>query len=194
MKDRLHRLQADDDRVGDVRGRGAMIAVELVRPAPIEPAPDLAKAVASAAHQRGVDRADLRHIRQRAALPAAAGDRRRPAHRRARHPHRRFQETDDRHSRQPRHHSGDAIPAGRRPRRSSPTPSTCSATTRACTTCSPPRVASSPSASRCAATTAPSRCSPATGCSTTTRAARPRAACATARTSTSTRCARWPCG
>ena len=54
MKDRLHRLQADDDRVGDVRGRGAMIAVELVRSGTDEPAPDLAKAVASAAHQRGV--------------------------------------------------------------------------------------------------------------------------------------------
>ena len=54
MKDRLHRLQADDDRVGDVRGRGAMIAVELVRSGTDEPAPDLAKAVAAAAHQRGV--------------------------------------------------------------------------------------------------------------------------------------------
>ena len=54
MKDRLHRLQADDDRIGDVRGRGAMIAVELVRSGTDEPAPDLAKAVASAAHQRGV--------------------------------------------------------------------------------------------------------------------------------------------
>ncbi len=31
MKDTLHRLQADDDRIGDVRGRGAMIAVELVK-------------------------------------------------------------------------------------------------------------------------------------------------------------------
>ena len=75
MKDRLHRLQADDDRIGDVRGRGAMIAVELVRSGTDEPDPDLAKAVASAAHQRGRHRADLRHIRQRAALPAPARDR-----------------------------------------------------------------------------------------------------------------------
>ncbi len=28
MKDRLHRMQAEDDRIGDVRGRGAMIAME----------------------------------------------------------------------------------------------------------------------------------------------------------------------
>ena len=32
MKQRLHRLQAADARIGDVRGRGAMIAVELVEP------------------------------------------------------------------------------------------------------------------------------------------------------------------
>ncbi|HYJ56523.1 MAG TPA: 4-aminobutyrate--2-oxoglutarate transaminase, partial [Mycobacterium sp.] len=42
MKDRLHHLQADDDRIGDVRGRGAMIAVELVRSGTDKPAPDLA--------------------------------------------------------------------------------------------------------------------------------------------------------
>jgi 4-aminobutyrate aminotransferase/(S)-3-amino-2-methylpropionate transaminase len=54
MLDRLHRLQADDDRVGDVRGRGAMIAVELVRPGTLEPDPELAKEVASAAHREGV--------------------------------------------------------------------------------------------------------------------------------------------
>ncbi|KQY59758.1 4-aminobutyrate aminotransferase [Aeromicrobium sp. Root495] len=52
--DRLHRLQADDDRVGDVRGRGAMIAVELVRSGTDEPDPALAKAVAAAAHAQGV--------------------------------------------------------------------------------------------------------------------------------------------
>ena len=43
MMDRLHRLQADDDRVGDVRGRGAMIAVELVRAGTDEPDPALTK-------------------------------------------------------------------------------------------------------------------------------------------------------
>ena len=54
MKGRLHRLQADDDRIGDVRGRGAMIAVELVRRGTAEPDPVLAREVAAAAHQQGV--------------------------------------------------------------------------------------------------------------------------------------------
>jgi 4-aminobutyrate aminotransferase/(S)-3-amino-2-methylpropionate transaminase len=54
MLDALHRLQADDDRLGDVRGRGAMIAVELVRSGTDEPDADLAKAVAAAAHRAGV--------------------------------------------------------------------------------------------------------------------------------------------
>ena len=50
----LHRLQADDDRIGDVRGRGAMIAVELVRSGTDEPDAELAKSLATAAHQAGV--------------------------------------------------------------------------------------------------------------------------------------------
>jgi 4-aminobutyrate aminotransferase/(S)-3-amino-2-methylpropionate transaminase len=54
MLDRLHRIQAADDRVGDVRGRGAMIAVELVRPGSTEPDPALAQEVATAAHEQGV--------------------------------------------------------------------------------------------------------------------------------------------
>ena len=54
MLDTLHRLQADDDRVGDVRGRGAMIAVELVRSGTDEPDAELAKAIATGAHQAGV--------------------------------------------------------------------------------------------------------------------------------------------
>ena len=54
MKDRLHRIQADDDRIGDVRGRGAMIAVELVKPSTTEPDADLTKALCAAAHARGV--------------------------------------------------------------------------------------------------------------------------------------------
>ena len=37
MKDKLGRMQADDDRIGDVRGRGAMIAVELVKSGTAEP-------------------------------------------------------------------------------------------------------------------------------------------------------------
>jgi 4-aminobutyrate aminotransferase/(S)-3-amino-2-methylpropionate transaminase len=54
MKDRLGRLQADDDRIGDVRGRGAMIAVELVKPGTIEPDADLTKALLAGAHAAGV--------------------------------------------------------------------------------------------------------------------------------------------
>jgi 4-aminobutyrate aminotransferase/(S)-3-amino-2-methylpropionate transaminase len=54
MKGRLDRLQADDDRIGDVRGRGAMIAVELVKPGTIEPDADLTKALCAGAHAAGV--------------------------------------------------------------------------------------------------------------------------------------------
>ena len=51
---RLRAMQAQDDRIGDVRGRGAMMAVELVRPGSTEPDPELTKAVATAAHRQGV--------------------------------------------------------------------------------------------------------------------------------------------
>ncbi|GFG69196.1 4-aminobutyrate aminotransferase [Mycolicibacter senuensis] len=54
MFERLGRLQADDARIGDVRGRGAMIAVELVRPEGTEPDAALTKALASACHRAGV--------------------------------------------------------------------------------------------------------------------------------------------
>jgi len=54
MKDKLHRMQADDDRIGDVRGRGAMIAVELVKSGTAEPDPELTKALCSRAHSQGV--------------------------------------------------------------------------------------------------------------------------------------------
>ncbi|BBZ23402.1 4-aminobutyrate--2-oxoglutarate transaminase [Mycolicibacter hiberniae] len=54
MFQRLKRLQADDDRIGDVRGRGAMIAIELVRPGTSEPDAELTKALAAACHRAGV--------------------------------------------------------------------------------------------------------------------------------------------
>ena len=54
MKDKLGHLQADDDRIGDVRGRGAMIAVELVKSGTSEPDPELTKALAGKAHAQGV--------------------------------------------------------------------------------------------------------------------------------------------
>jgi 4-aminobutyrate aminotransferase/(S)-3-amino-2-methylpropionate transaminase len=51
---RLTALQAEDARIGDVRGRGAMIAIELVDPATGEPDAALTGRVASAAHAAGV--------------------------------------------------------------------------------------------------------------------------------------------
>ncbi|WP_343599489.1 4-aminobutyrate--2-oxoglutarate transaminase [Mycobacterium sp.] len=54
MTVRLRALQRADDRVGDVRGRGAMIAVELVKPGTGEPDAALTAAVAKAAHAAGV--------------------------------------------------------------------------------------------------------------------------------------------
>jgi 4-aminobutyrate aminotransferase / (S)-3-amino-2-methylpropionate transaminase / 5-aminovalerate transaminase len=54
MKDRLHALQASDDRIGDVRGRGAMIAVEFVNPDDAEPDAKLTNALATAAPAAGV--------------------------------------------------------------------------------------------------------------------------------------------
>ena len=54
MKDRLLALQAADDRIGDVRGRGAMIAVEFVEPGSAEPDAALTGALATAAIAAGV--------------------------------------------------------------------------------------------------------------------------------------------
>jgi 4-aminobutyrate aminotransferase/(S)-3-amino-2-methylpropionate transaminase len=51
---RLERLRSESAIVGDVRGRGAMLAIEFVRPGGQEPAPELAGAVARLCHQRGV--------------------------------------------------------------------------------------------------------------------------------------------
>lgn len=54
MTERLSALQSDDPRIGDVRGRGAMIAVELVRPGGTEPDPELTRRIAAAAHAAGL--------------------------------------------------------------------------------------------------------------------------------------------
>ena len=51
---RLRELQQSDARIGDVRGRGAMMAAEFVDPTTQEPDAALAKAVAAYAHQHGV--------------------------------------------------------------------------------------------------------------------------------------------
>ncbi|OBH85332.1 4-aminobutyrate--2-oxoglutarate transaminase [Mycobacterium sp. E2989] len=50
----LLRLQAGDDRIGDVRGRGAMIAIELVKSGTAEPDAELTQKLSTAAHAAGV--------------------------------------------------------------------------------------------------------------------------------------------
>jgi 4-aminobutyrate aminotransferase / (S)-3-amino-2-methylpropionate transaminase / 5-aminovalerate transaminase len=54
MMDRLTRLQAADDRIGDVRGRGAMIAIEIVKSGTADPDPELTLKLATATHAAGV--------------------------------------------------------------------------------------------------------------------------------------------
>ena len=96
MVERLTAPAADATRaIGDVRGRGAMIAVELVEPGTDDPDADAHQAPSPPPRtQRGVDRADLRHLRQRAAVPAAAVDPRPPARRGARRARRRLRRDD----------------------------------------------------------------------------------------------------
>src|SRR5580704_17082140 len=54
MLPRLHKLAEAYPVIGDVRGRGAMIAIELVRPGTLEPAADVAAQVAKACHTAGL--------------------------------------------------------------------------------------------------------------------------------------------
>ena len=54
MTQRLSALQSEDERIGDVRGRGAMIAIELVKAGTSDPDPELTGRVAAYAHARGL--------------------------------------------------------------------------------------------------------------------------------------------
>lgn len=54
MRERLEALAAAHPSVGDIRGRGAMMAIELIKPGTMDPDPDLAGRVAKAAHAQGV--------------------------------------------------------------------------------------------------------------------------------------------
>ncbi|MBC7633802.1 4-aminobutyrate--2-oxoglutarate transaminase [Aeromicrobium sp.] len=54
VKPRLEALMGEGSLVGDVRGRGAMLAMEFVRPGTTTPAPEVAKAVAAHCHAEGV--------------------------------------------------------------------------------------------------------------------------------------------
>jgi 4-aminobutyrate aminotransferase/(S)-3-amino-2-methylpropionate transaminase len=50
----LTSIQASHPAIGDIRGRGAMMAMELVRPGTKDPDPDATRRVAEACHQAGV--------------------------------------------------------------------------------------------------------------------------------------------
>ncbi|GGO70067.1 4-aminobutyrate--2-oxoglutarate transaminase [Nocardioides deserti] len=54
MRGRLETLQAEHPVIGDVRGRGAMMAIELCEPGTTEPDPVRAAAVSAYCHQQGV--------------------------------------------------------------------------------------------------------------------------------------------
>ncbi|WP_375490617.1 4-aminobutyrate--2-oxoglutarate transaminase [uncultured Jatrophihabitans sp.] len=54
MAPRLHALAGEHPAIGDVRGRGAMLAMELVEPGTKEPDPALTAAVAAACHRDGL--------------------------------------------------------------------------------------------------------------------------------------------
>jgi 4-aminobutyrate aminotransferase/(S)-3-amino-2-methylpropionate transaminase len=54
MLPRLHAIAESNPVIADVRGRGAMLAVELVKPGGIEPDAAAAAKVASACHQAGL--------------------------------------------------------------------------------------------------------------------------------------------
>ena len=54
IREKLEPLVQELAVIAEVRGRGAMMALELVRPGTLEPAPELAKAVAARCHSLGV--------------------------------------------------------------------------------------------------------------------------------------------
>ncbi|MER7583036.1 4-aminobutyrate--2-oxoglutarate transaminase [Kitasatospora sp. NPDC097691] len=54
MLGRLRAMQEKFDVIGEVRGRGAMIAVELVKPGSKEPNPEVTAAIAKACHAEGL--------------------------------------------------------------------------------------------------------------------------------------------
>ena len=54
MLPRLQKLAETYPTIAEVRGRGAMIAIELTKPGTLKPAPATAAAVAAACHKQGL--------------------------------------------------------------------------------------------------------------------------------------------
>ena len=54
IRARFEAMQADHPGIGDIRGRGAMMAMELVRPGTTEPDADAARRIVAACHRAGV--------------------------------------------------------------------------------------------------------------------------------------------
>jgi 4-aminobutyrate aminotransferase/(S)-3-amino-2-methylpropionate transaminase len=54
IRQSLETLAAEVATIAEVRGRGAMMAIELVKAGTLQPAPELARAVAAQCHSRGV--------------------------------------------------------------------------------------------------------------------------------------------
>ena len=54
MLPRLHKLAETYPVIADVRGRGAMLAIEMTRPGTLDPDPAATSAVAKACHQAGL--------------------------------------------------------------------------------------------------------------------------------------------
>ncbi|MCT2594194.1 4-aminobutyrate--2-oxoglutarate transaminase [Streptomyces sp. N2-109] len=54
MKPRLQKMAEQHGVIGEVRGRGAMLAIELVKPGTKEPNPEATAALAKACHQEGL--------------------------------------------------------------------------------------------------------------------------------------------
>ena len=54
MLPRLQKLAETYPTIADVRGRGAMVAIELTKPGTLDPAPATAAAVAAACHKQGL--------------------------------------------------------------------------------------------------------------------------------------------
>ena len=79
MLPRLRKLAGTYPVIADVRGRGAMIAIELAEPGTLDPDRGHHRAGGQGLPRGRARRAHLRDVRQRAAVPAAAGHRREPA-------------------------------------------------------------------------------------------------------------------